>query len=123
MGTKAVLTIVGGDFSAVDSLLDTPDMKILLKMDGKTVLETKTVDNEVRPAFGEKHEFTWDIGSRFTLVGMETGGILGSDKEVFNVSVDAGGILGYKKLTGTLKNNGNSITVKLDIELPDSPWN
>jgi hypothetical protein len=38
---------------------------------------------------------------------------------VFNVSVDAGGILGYKKLTGTLKSNGNSITVKLDIELPD----
>lgn len=122
-GAKAVLTIVSGDFSAVDSLLDTPDMKILLKKDGKTVLETKTVDNEVRPSFGEKHEFTWDIGSRFTLVGMETGGILGSDKEVFNVSVDAGGILGYKKLTGTLKNNGNSITVKLDIELPDSPWN
>ncbi|MBL3538479.1 hypothetical protein [Aminivibrio sp.] len=121
-GAKAVLTIVGGDFTSADSLLDTPDMKILLKRDGTTLLETKTADNEVRPVFGEKHEFTWDVDSRFTFIGIETGGILGSDKEVFNVTVDAGGIFGYEKLGGTLKNGGNSITIKLDIDLPESPW-
>ena len=122
-GAKAVLTIVNADFSATDSFLDTPDMKILLKQDGKTLLETKTVDNETRPVFGEKHEFTWDLGSHFTFVGLETGGMLGSDKEVFNVTVDAGGILGYKKLNGILKSNGNSITVKLETGIPESPWN
>jgi len=114
---------VNADFSATDSFLDTPDMKILLKQDGKTLLETKTVDNETRPVFGEKHEFTWDLGSHFTFVGLETGGMLGSDKEVFNVTVDAGGILGYKRLNGSLKSNGNSITVKLETGIPESPWN
>lgn len=121
-GVKAVLTIVGGDFTAADSLLDTPDMKILLKKNGAVLLETKTVDNEVRPVFGEKHEFTWDVESRFTFVGIETGGVLGSDKEVFNVAVDAGGIFGYEKLSGTLKSGGNSLTIKLDMDLPESPW-
>jgi hypothetical protein len=121
-GAKGVLTIVNGDFTEADSLLDTPDMKILLKKGGKTLLETKTVDNEVRPAFGEKHEFTWDVGSSFDFVGIETGGVLGSDKEIYNVSVDAGGIFGYEKLNGTLKNSGNSLTIKMEIDLPESPW-
>ena len=60
--------------------------------------------------------------SRFTFVGIETGGVLGSDKEVFNVAVDAGGIFGYEKLSGTLKSGGNSLTIKLDKDLPESPW-
>lgn len=121
-GIKAELTIIGGDFSAEDSFMDSPDMKIQLKKGNTLLLETKTVENNARPSFNEKYPFTWDLKTGFTFVGIETAGMFGSDKEVFKMSVDAGGLFGYKKLNGTLKDRNNSLTVKLDMTVPDCPW-
>ena len=121
-GVKAELMIIGGDFSAEDSFMDSPDMKIQLKKGNTLLLETKTVDNNARPSFNEKYPFTWDLQTGFSFVGIETAGMFGSDEEVFKVSVDAGGLFGYEKLNGTLKDRGNSIAVKLDITVPECPW-
>jgi len=121
-GIKAELTIIGGDFSAEDSFMDSPDMKIQLKKGNTLLLETKTVENNARPSFNEKYPFTWDLKTGFTFVGIETAGMFGSDKEVLKVSVDAGGLFGYEKLNGTLKDRGNSLAVKLDITVPECPW-
>lgn len=122
-GARASLTVVGGDFTGADSLWGAPNVKVIVRKDGAQVLQTQTAKGQVKPAFGEKFEFTWDVSSVLTFAAIEEGGLFSSEKEILNVSVDASGIMGYQKLSGTLKAGDNSLTVKLEADLPESPWN
>lgn len=121
-GAKAVITIVKGDFTAEDSFWGSPDIRVSILKDGKEVLRTKTVKGQAKPVFGEKYEFAWDVASTLTFTAVSEGGMLSSDKEVLKATADGAGIFGYEKYTGTIKSGSNSLEIKLEIDLPESPW-
>lgn len=121
-GIKGSLIIEKGDFSGADSFWGAPNVWVSIRRDGAEVLRTKTAKGQAKPVFGDKHEFIWDVASVLTFVAVDEGGMFSSEKEVLNVVVDGSGILGYEKFTGTLKAGGNSLTIKFEADLPESPW-
>lgn len=120
-GVKAVLTIVAGNFPKEDSLFGSPEFKATLRAGGKTLLETK-VASGIKPAFGERLDFTWDSGTKLEVEAVKLGGMFSSDEKILRATLDATGITGYEKLGQTVKSGDNSLSLKLDIQLPKSPW-
>ena len=116
------LEIVEGDFSKEDGWTDTPDMKISFMVNGKSYA-TSIVQNQKYPKFNESFSLMWsvDIGT-ITFTGIEVDAVF--DDVVFNSSVDASGFKGYERLSGTLYNNGNSLTIKFSPSqsIPVCPW-
>ena len=120
-GVKGVLIVLAGDFPKEDSFFGSPEFKVSLSRDGKILLETKAASG-VKPLFGEKLPFTWDSGTKLEVSAVKVGGLFSSDEKIFNAVLDATGIKGYEKLQGGVKSGENSISLKLEMDLPKSPW-
>ncbi|MGI6251863.1 MAG: TRAFAC clade GTPase domain-containing protein [Aminivibrio sp.] len=121
-GAKGTLTLVGGDFKDEDSFWGSPDIRVSVLEAGTEVLQTKTAKGQAKPSFGEKLEFDWDVASSLTFIAIDEGGMFSSDREVLKVSVDGSGIFGHERFSGTIKDGDNSLTIKFEADLPESPW-
>ena len=121
-GVSANLIIVQGDFTAEHGVADTPDMAIKVFICGKSEPFTATdmVENKKNPIFNHPYVLTWDVSTCLTFVGVEVDELW--DDEVFKNTVDATGLFGYDKLSGTLTNEGNKLTIKLEHSIPECPW-
>lgn len=119
-GVPVRLVIVNGDFTAEDSIVDTPDIYIELRNGDSLVTKTDTILDKKQPNFNHNYSFEWELTTSFTFVGYDEDGI--KDDEVFRVIVPATGLFGYKKLMGDLKSEGNVLRIWLEHSIPKCPW-
>ena len=121
-GVSGTLIIVEGDFSKEDSWSDTPDMKISFVVNGQK-FATSLIQDQKYPKFNEWFTLTWsvDIGT-ISFTGTEVDTFF--DDVVFSRTVDTSGFKGYEALSGTLYNNGNSLTIRFSPSqsIPVCPW-
>ena len=119
-GFTGYFSITNGNFPNTGRTFDTPDIRITAT--GAVRLSTSVVENREQPYFGAGSSLTWrpNIGA-INIRAYEVDAI-GSDLECLNVTIYASGWDGWRNLSGTYRNNGNSISVSFSASVPSCPW-
>lgn len=121
-GIQGQLIIAEGYFKAIDSLTDTPDMKIVFSIGGDSWV-TDTVMDSINPNFDARLNIRWTVDMKtITFKGIEVDVM--SDDDVFSARVYPGGMKGFEQLTQTLHDNGCSLTIRFNpsSNIPNCPW-
>lgn len=119
-GVPVRLVIVDGDFSAASSISDTPDIYIEIYRGDTLIAKTDTIYDKKYPNFNFNYSFEWELTTQLTFRGIEVD--VTFDEEVFKRTVFATGLFGYRKLTDSLKSEGNVLNIKLEHSIPACPW-
>ena len=119
-GFYGTLTIGSGDYNAIHSLSDTPDIKITVQIPNNGSYSCNKTDDRY-PNFNYQIRFHWtiDMGDvNFTVVEEDSV----YDDEVFNASVNVKGFFGYNNLNTTIGGKGCSQSISFNASLPSCPW-
>ena len=122
-GVQGQLIISEGYFKAIDSITDTPDMKIVISI-GNDSWETDTIEDSVNPHFNARLNIRWSVDMRtITFRGIEVDAFVDTG-EVFSRSIYPTGMKGFENLTQTLRDNGCTLSVKFNpsSNIPNCPW-
>ena len=121
-GVRGRLHIVSGNFAGADAFTDTPDMKIRIVI-GDESWTTNTIKDKIEPVFNQWIAITWSVEmSSVRFIGIEEDPMF--DDTVFSDSVDPSGFKGYEDFNQTLRDRGNTLTIRFepDKNIPSCPW-
>ena len=119
-GFTGYFTVTHGYFTNTGRTFDTPDIR--LEVSGAVRLNTPLIENSEQPYFGEGCSLTWRPNMGAITIRAYEVDTFGSDIECLNVTITASGWDGWRNLTRTYMNNGNSISVSFSASVPSCPW-
>ena len=121
-GISGRITIASGYFSDFDRWESHPDTYVVFSIDGDNQGKSNTVPNTKHPQFNLQKDFLWTIDSKLQFSVFEED--VFSDIRIFDRTVLATGLFGYRRLTGELKSGENMLQIKFDAKgpIPPCPW-
>ena len=124
-GIPGRLVIAEGDFSAEDSISDTPDMKIQVQIYGENGKhETATITDKIQPVFNTEIPIRWSVEMRsVTFKAIEVDPL--SNDDVFETVIRTNGFKGYENLSQTMRDSeGNTLTIYFmpSTQIPSCAW-
>ena len=118
-GISGRITIASGYFSDFDRWESHPDTYVVFSIDGDNQGKSNTVPNTKHPQFNLQKDFLWTIDSKLQFSVFEED--VFSDIRIFDRTVLATGLFGYRRLTGELKSGENMLQIKFDAKGPIPP--
>lgn len=115
-GVTVRLVILDGDFS---QYYFGKEVYISVKQGGKEVAKTQIIESGL-PFFNFSLSLVWNVTMSMTFEGYDED--YTSDDLLFEKTVVATGLFGYRNLTDTLSNEGNKVNIRLEHSIPDCPW-
>lgn len=119
-GITGYFEVVSGNFSNEERWNDTPD--IYVRVSGGVSINIPEIRDQARPNFNGGNYMKWRPNTPAVKIVAYDAETIGDNRKVFDLSIDASGWDGWKRLTGRHTNRGNSIYTRFDVSVPSCPW-